>query len=164
MTHCHKDSRLQSQTPLDVEMHVNDLAEFIFLKNVNDSIVYLTLNGLEDTKDLFFFCLDLFCKGLVLLYGNAENKVNLDDITMDMFNTIRKKLRNAKIDIILDIYQDIASGDEDNASASSLNLQHIEELPNALPLREYDFILRSKKQVFSIKFDMLMSDAQVTHK
>jgi hypothetical protein len=150
---CTRALRDESQTPLNVEMHINDLAEFIFIKNENNAKIYLSLNGLVDSKDLFYFCLDLFCKGLVLLFG-SENKVDLDVLTMDNFYSIKKKMNNASIDVILDFYQDL-DGDSDGVS---LNLQHIEGMDNNLLLREYDFIIRSQPNVFSIRFDMIYNE------
>ena len=87
-------------------MHINDLADFIFIKNVNDSIIQLSLNGVEDMKDLFYFCLDLFCKGLVILFGQ-DNKVEVEIITLEQFMLLRKKMANAGININLNIYEDI---------------------------------------------------------
>ena len=43
-----------------VDMHINNLAEFMFLRNVNDAKLVMSLGGIEDAKDLFYFCLDLF--------------------------------------------------------------------------------------------------------
>ena len=79
---------------LEVDMHVNDLAEFMFTKNKSNALIELSLGGIENNKDLFFFCLDLFCKGLVILHG-TENKVDLDSITMEQFGDIKNKMELA---------------------------------------------------------------------
>jgi hypothetical protein len=73
---------------------------------------------------------------------------------MDNFYSIKKKMNNASIDVILDFYQDL-DGDSDGVS---LNLQHIEGMDNNLLLREYDFIIRSQPNVFSIRFDMIYNE------
>lgn len=134
-------------------MHINDLADFIFNKNVNDSIIQLSLNGVEDMKDLFYFCLDLFCKGLVILFGQ-DNKVEVENITLEQFMLLRKKMANAGININLNIYEDI-EGEESEEKKVALNLEKIEELPNNLNIEDYDFILRSCNMVYKINFGFI---------
>lgn len=134
-------------------MHINDLADFIFIKNVNDSIIQLSLNGVEDMKDLFYFCLDLFCKGLVILFGQ-DNKVEVEIITLEQFMLLRKKMANAGININLNIYEDI-EGEENEEKKVALNLEKIEELPNNLNIEDYDFILRSCNMVYKINFGFI---------
>ena len=137
----------------DLNMHINDLADFIFIKNVNDSIIQLSLNGVEDMKDLFYFCLDLFCKGLVILFGQ-DNKVEVEIITLEQFMLLRKKMANAGININLNIYEDI-EGEENEEKKVALNLEKIEELPNNLNIEDYDFILRSCNMVYKINFGFI---------
>jgi hypothetical protein len=137
----------------DLNMHINDLADFIFIKNVNDSIIQLSLNGVEDMKDLFYFCLDLFCKGLVILFGQ-DNKVEVENITLEQFMLLRKKMANAGININLNIYEDI-EGEENEEKKVALNLEKIEELPNNLNIEDYDFILRSCNMVYKINFGFI---------
>ena len=86
----------------NLDMSVNDLAEFVFIKNVNDSRLNLSLEGIEDTYDLFCFCVDLLCKGLVLLYGN-NGRVEIDDMSADNLTHISKKMKNAGILLSLSI-------------------------------------------------------------
>lgn len=140
---------------LYVDMHVNDLADFIFKKNVNDSIIQLALNGLEDVKDLFYFCLDLFCKGLVIMFG-IDNKVEVDNISLDQFMLLKKKMANAGVNINLNVYEDI-EGDDDKVA---LNIEKIEELPNDLNIEEYDFILRSGNMVYKVNFSLIPGHGQ----
>jgi len=86
----------------NVDMHVNDLADFVFTKNINNAEIALDLHGVEDIKDLFFFYLDLFCKGLVLLFGDGRH-VNVEDITLEQFEVIQKKMKCLGINVMLDL-------------------------------------------------------------
>lgn len=86
-----------------IETDIDSLVEYIFVKNKNDAIIELTLGGIEDNKDLFYFCLDLFCKGLVILFGDDRKSVIVNTINMDQFAIIKKKMHNAGIDVTLDI-------------------------------------------------------------
>lgn len=138
---------------MEVEMHINDLAEFMYLKNINDAKVEMSLGGIEDTKDLFFFCLDLFCKGLVLLFGTAERKVSIQDISLDQFQVIKKKLGNAGIAVTLEVFEDIDMGDE--AQVPGFNIQEIESNPPLPHLKDYNFRVRFSNTVYQIVFDLV---------
>lgn len=142
-----------------VEMGVEDLAKFVFIDNKTDAIVYLSMEGLETSKDLFYFCLDLFCKGLVYLFG-ANNRVDLDNLTMNNFIVIQKKLKNAGVVVGLKIYDDIVDDENSNSEAvpkAIINTDHINNLDNNLQLKEYSFILRklNTNQVYEVNFDLL---------
>lgn len=137
---------------MEVDMHINDLAEFMFLRNMNDAKLGLTLGGIEDNKDLFYFCLDLFCKGLVMLFGQGVNKVNVDDITMDQFVLLHKKMLNAGIQVFLDVHEDLPD-DSEATSHPCLNLADIQEQPSHMPLSDYKFILRALNMVYQVSFE-----------
>jgi hypothetical protein len=150
-----------------VELDVNNFSEFLFQKNHNDAQVYIELDGIEDTKDMFFFCLDLFCKGLVQLFGK-DSRVNLDDLTIENFNVIKKKLKNAGILVNLNIYVPNTSSEdtqdtppvedslpENQVVPPSINIDHIQTLPNDLKLNEYVFNINTPTIVYSVYFELI---------
>ena len=154
---------------LEVDMHVNDLADFMFTKNINNALIELSLGGIENNKDLFFFCLDLFCKGLVILYG-IENKVNLDSITMEQFNDIKNKMELAGIQVNLELQElqknentiiSLISEDSINepsdiqAITNSINLNEIDQEYDHKQLNEYIFRLKMEKYIFLITFNLI---------
>lgn len=65
------------------------------------------LLGLEESvktnKELFSFCFQLFCNGMVLLYGDGQ-KVLLNALSMEQLDTIRKKLRCVHIHVKITTY------------------------------------------------------------
>lgn len=152
---------------LEVDMHVNDLAEFMFTKNTNNALIELSLGGIENNKDLFFFCLDLFCKGLVILHG-TDNKVNLDSITMEQFGDIKNKMELAGIQVNLEL---IALPENENTTISlieeneepsdveaitnSVNLNEIDQEYDHKQLNEYVFRLKMDKLIFLITFNLI---------
>jgi hypothetical protein len=81
----------------NIKMPLNRLANFVFKENTNDVEICLETKELKTSKELFLFCLDLFMKGLVMLFGNSENKVVLDTITIDQISLIQRKMRNMHI-------------------------------------------------------------------
>lgn len=153
---------------LNVELEVDELAKVLFIDNVNDSLIYLSLGGIENNKDLFYFCLDIFCKGLVLMFGSS-NRVDLESLTLEQFEIVRKKILNAGINVKLNVYEDIEADiiedgtenlsfeDDDKANAqnkSIINISHIETLPINLSLSEYTFVIRTTKLIYEVSFDL----------
>lgn len=164
--------------PIDnyMEMHINHLADFMFLKNTNNTIIELELNGVEDNKDLFFFLVDLFCKGLVLLFG-TDNKVEVGNLSMEDFNTVKQKMALAGVDVNLLITE--ITSDEENELAEEadtraqykdtdvdapndiepankyVNLNDLEKEPNDKALSEYIFKLKQQKVIYNINFTLL---------
>jgi hypothetical protein len=131
----------------NVELEVDQLAEFIFLRNINNAKIELELCGLEDSKDLFCFCVDLLCKGLVLMYG-VEKKVELSELTMEMFNNVKNKMRCAAIEPKLVILP--------NNANRVVGIEYGGDFPskaNNLPLTEYCIEIVSADHIYIISFD-----------
>lgn len=86
-----------------IEASVKDLVQYIFIDNKHDNKVLMNLpqgeSGIRNNHDLFVFFVDLLCKGLVMLYGNADNKVPLETLTTEQLGYVTHKLRNAAIDL-----------------------------------------------------------------
>lgn len=142
---CHNIENIQN-----VDMHINDLASVVFKYNVNDLSLMLSLHGLENHKDLFYFCVDLFCKGLVMMYGNG-NSVEIATITQEQFEFLRKKMRNAGIDVKLEVHPDTSN----DSNIASLNFAAIESLPDDLDVSDYSFELRTSNLVYNVNFHMI---------
>lgn len=137
---------------LEVEVSVDHLAEFIFTKNVNNAIIDLSLEGLQNAKDFFFFCLDLFCKGLVYMFGNGSI-VHVQDISQENFTQLRNKLKLAGIDAILEITPpdiDVRPG-ELRTNINELNTYS----PDDASLDQYKFILKSCDFTYIIHFQLV---------
>ena len=76
---------------------MTQLSSYIFLKNrFNKKIVIDIKKGLSNTNDLFHLCLDLFCKGIVLMHG-YDGKIELNNLTIDDLSVVVTKLENANI-------------------------------------------------------------------
>lgn len=137
-----------------VDMKIDHLAEFMFTRNTNNAQLQLSLGGIENNKDLFFFCLDIFCKGLVLMFGKGSNSVNVEDITMDNFAAIREKMLCAGIDVKLTTYPaDI--DDEHPVQKPAINLDEINQTDNDIPLHEYEFKLTNATMIYVISFKIV---------
>ena len=147
----------------EVDMEIDDLASFLFTKNINNITTELSLGGIADNKDLFFFCLDLFCKGLVILYGQGKRSVSIDSITQEQFNRLQSKMLCAGIKVCLailplDIDIDIRVTTEDECNEKTISVLNIEELnnaPNDKPLPEYEFKLISHDLMYVVNFNLV---------
>jgi hypothetical protein len=156
---------------LFVDMQINDLANFLFTENINDAIIELSLGGIENNKDLFFFCLDLFCKGLVLLFG-TNGKVEVDILDAEKFTIIKKRMRLAGINILLNIEKiptlennntttlslidDLVSSPPDLVEAkTAINMTELDLEYDHKPLNEYIFKLKMENFIYNINFELI---------
>lgn len=135
-----------AENTLFVDMEVDELANFIFVKNVNNAIIELSLGGVENNKDLFCFFVDLLCKGLVLLFGNG-NKVSVDQLTLDDFEKIKKKLACAGIRAMLECT-------ENNGDIVGVNLYELEKHADDDPLESFMLKLTSDTMVYKVMFSL----------
>lgn len=128
-------------------MHIDHFADFMFVKNTNDAVIELTLPEVTNNKDMFFFLVDLVCKGLVLLFG-SNNRLEISSLGMEDFKTIKHKMGLAGIDVHLSLKE----GDD---FSPKLNLQHIEDtFADNLPLKEYVFKINNVDVAYEISFDL----------
>jgi hypothetical protein len=140
---------------LDVEMQINDLAEFMFTKNVNNVVIDLCLGGIQNNKDLFYFCLDLFCKGLVIMFGNGSNSVDIEDLTADNFALIREKMLCAGVVVKLVALPSDIDDMEGNPVKASLNFDEINASGDNLPLSQYEFKVTNKLMLYIVSFSIV---------
>lgn len=140
-------------------MSMNDIAPYLFLENRGH--VYLDIQGLQTSKDLYCFLFDLFCKGLVLLYGDENQRVYIELMTYDQFATVAEKMKRAGIHVYLDmqplpaneiVTENIIAERRDHLQQSTDTLVYAE--PN-LPLKEYVFELKTVDTLLRISFDLV---------
>lgn len=140
----------------DVELEIDELANFMFKRNENNVVLELSLGGIENNKDLFYFILDLFCKGLVLMFGNGTNSVDVDTITYENFLSIKEKMLCAGIQVNMEYYpNDIPLNDENISKRAVINTDEINEASDDKPLIEYVFKLYSLKNQYIISFSLV---------
>lgn len=140
---------------LDVNMEVNDLAEFMFVKNVNNVSLELSLGGIENNKDLFCFVLDLFCKGLVLMFGADGKSVNIEDITMDNFQMLSEKMICAGIHVNLQMFPADISDENGQPQRAMLNLDEINTASEHQPLESYEFKVQNASHTYIVSFNLV---------
>jgi hypothetical protein len=135
-------------TSLFVDMDVSDFAEFMFVRNVNNSIIELSLGGVENNKDLFCFLVDLLCKGLVLMFGQ-NNRLEIENLTLEDFLALKRKMGLAGIQVNLDITPNTEN------TPCSVNIYDIEQYPDDALLQDYKFIVTSPGSIYQIGFNLV---------
>lgn len=133
---------------LYVDIEVDDLATFIFIKNKNNAIIELSLGGVENNKDLFYFLIDLLCKGLILLFGN-NNRVDLEYISLDNFKIMQAKIELAGIETVLDIKMNT------NNIIPGVNIRDIELMNDNSKLEDFIFKVIDKNLIYHINFKLI---------
>ena len=130
---------------MHVNMHIDNFADFMFLKNTQDAIIDLSLGGIESSKDLFCFLVDLLCKGLVLLFG-SNGSVELESITENDFELVVKKMSNAGIKVMIEV--------KPNHTGRSLGIV-FDEQANFPKLEEYFMDIIANDRIYHIRFELI---------
>jgi hypothetical protein len=128
-------------------MDIIEFSEYMFISNKENKVIHLDLIGIENNKDLFLFFIDLFCKGLVLCYGE-NNSVNFDDLDIEKFAHIKTKMANAGIHITLEMI------DNPIELPTSINSQDIENESDNKPLEDYIFKIYKGYHTYYITFKL----------
>lgn len=128
-------------------VNIDDIANYMFLKNKKNNFISLSLPLLDGNKDLFYFLLDLFCKGLVLLFGN-NNRVSIENLTIHDFLKVKERMAYAGINIILNVTTN------NSTSGFSINFLDIEHLPLNLNLTDYEISMITPHHTYKISFDL----------
>ena len=87
---------------MEEENDLNNLTEYIFQKNFNNSKIQIDVDGIENIHDLFCFCFDLLCKGLILLYSKDGDQIDVENLTMDQFNIAKERLSFTGIQVFIE--------------------------------------------------------------
>lgn len=143
---------------------VSELAKYIFVKNEKQSEIMINITCLKTQKELFFLLFDLFCKGLILMYGK-DNRMTLNTLGMDQFEEVKQKLRCAHIQLSLVLYDKdtaelldlIPNNMTDNHERTIItqSLAKIRAEKENLDLKEYVFHLYMNDILYCINFDIL---------
>mgnify|MGYP006154156733 FL=1 len=136
------------------EVHIEDLHElvkFVFSDNMNNNKMVIESGDFKDTRDLYFFCIELTMKGLAYLYGNEDGKVDIEDLTFEELQNIKNKLRNAAIELMIDI-EPISIDTLDTEIIYNIPYKDIEKESK---LEEYSLKLIKKKNLYNIRFKIM---------
>lgn len=147
-----------------MDIHFDDLATFVFQRNPMGRKFIMSIEGIQTTKELFFFLLDLVCKGLVLLYGSDGNSVDLSTIDDVMFKKIAERLACAGISVVVNRV-DIDLTDYDTGveakTQAEINMPELMRMPDQLDLEHY--ILKMRMPPTEIRLSFCFCSSQHTY-
>jgi hypothetical protein len=132
-------------------MHANleDLANLVFLLNHENKFIDLTLPNLENTKELFFFCVNLFCRGLSLLMGDDGTRVSISHVTFEVMNKASDRIKYVGIQPILTHL----NNDDARVPVTGTNLLDLYGLADDLPVHEFTiYFRRTDNTSYSLRF------------
>lgn len=144
-----------------MRIDVDELASFIFKKNTENKELYLNIRSLKTTKELFFFLFDIFCKGIIMLFGE-NNKMKLNSLEPYQFEIIKEKMKYAHILLTMTTYKESTAKlldlipenvKEKNVIQESIN--EITRMDDNQPLSDYVFKLFMNETLFCIHFDII---------
>jgi hypothetical protein len=129
-------------------MEIGDFSEIMFVRNTDNIPLHINFQGIENNKDLFLCFIDLFCKGLVICYGNGNKSINFEDLDQEKFNNIRTKMACAGIIVNMDIIECPIK------LPVSINSQEIEDKYDMNPLESYYFKIFNYPYIYVINFNL----------
>jgi hypothetical protein len=129
-------------------MEIGNFAEYMFKTNKVNKIINLNLVGVENNKDLFCCFIDLFCKGLILCYGQG-NTIDFDELDLEKFSYLKTKMECGGIIIKLDIIEN-----PDPCPMTYINSVDIDNAPDNLPLESYCFKIFKENKIYHIYFSL----------
>lgn len=142
---------------------ITELAQYVF-KNETESSIFIKINCLKTTKELFFLLFDLFCKGLIILFGD-NNRILLNKLDMDQFDKVRAKLKLAHVDLNLHLYDketaillDMIPSNLDDRFEKTIiqnSLNKIQQMGDNEDLKDYVFQLYMNETLYNINFDII---------
>lgn len=142
-------------------LEVEQLAHYVFVQNVTNKKIGLDIHGLGHSKDLFCFCLDLFCKGIVLIGGvnddmAQERRAEIDSMSMDQFNVISRKMLLAGIKCRLDMRPlDTPMTVQESRAILFKSISDIHNMPERLPINDYSFTIKMHESLCTVRFEIV---------
>jgi hypothetical protein len=143
----------------ELSFNVDDLARYIFTENTNDARIQLCLHGIQNSRQLFVFLVNLLCKGLLYLYGNPVGpaaaatapqvrSVDVHALSEDQLDYVRGRLRLAGIDVKVVPFPNL----EDEPPSSDIH-DIAQSLPVDAPLQDFVFRIVTRDVIYKVHFE-----------
>ena len=139
------------------EVHIDEITElvkFVFSDNRHNNRMVIESSDFKDTRDLYFFCIELTMKGISYLYGDENQKVDIEQLSAEQLDNIKNKLSNAAIELIVDIKPVITNIDTESHTEIIYDIppKNTEEESK---LEEYSLKLIKKQNLYDKKFKIM---------
>lgn len=131
------------------------LAPIIFLKNPTNLPIALNLTDpLKNSKDIFYFCTDIFFKGLFYMNHNNNNKVIVNDLSLEQIYQVIAKLKHAKINTNIKI----GKPEVDQKLARTIinsSLNDVKNMADNQPLMLYELHIPINNVLYVVSFNLV---------
>ena len=139
------------------EVHIDEITElvkFVFSDNRHNNRMVIESSDFKDTRDLYFFCIELTMKGMAYLYGDENQKVDIEQLSAEQLDNIKNKLSNAAIELIVDIKPVITNIDTESHTEIIYDIppKNTEEESK---LEEYSLKLIKRQNLYDIRFKIM---------
>ena len=139
------------------EVHIDEITElvkFVFSDNRHNNRMVIESSDFQDTRDLYFFCIELTMKGMSYLYGDENQKVDIEQLSAEQLDNIKNKLSNAAIELIVDIKPVITNIDTETHTEIIYDIppKNTEEESK---LEEYSLKLIKRQNLYDIRFKIM---------
>ena len=139
------------------EVHIDEITElvkFVFSDNRHNNKMVIESSDFKDTRDLYFFCIELTMKGMAYLYCDENQKVDIEQLSAEQLDNIKNKLSNAAIELIVDIKPIITNINTESHTEIIYDIppKNTEE---ETKLEEYSLKLIKKQKLYDIKFKIM---------
>jgi len=139
------------------EVHINEITElvkFVFSDNRHNNRMVIESSDFQDTRDLYFFCIELTMKGMAYLYGDENQKVDIEQLSAEQLDNIKNKLSNAAIELIVDIKPVITNINTETHTEIIYDIP-TKNTEEAYKLEEYSLKLIKKENLYDIRFKIM---------
>lgn len=139
----------------ETTVHAADsLAKLIFITAPDTTSMQISLPSLETVRELFFLLLDLFIRGLLLLFAgtresDGQEGIAVHDITSQQFETLAAKMRVAGIECRRTAVED------PSVDRATTNIEELMRAPPNMPLERYRLIARTRGYVYTMWFNII---------
>jgi hypothetical protein len=142
-----------------IGINIEDLATFVFKTNEEKNVI-LEVNSLRTVKELFYLCFDLFCKGLVILFG-VNNKLVLNKLRENQIEEVRNKLLDVHINTNVVQYSkdtailvDLLDQNMSVEKVLQNSINKISDMGDDMCLDEYEFEMLIGELFMTISFNI----------
>lgn len=133
----------------------DSLAKLIFLDTNDAASVQISLPFLQTSGELFFLLLDLFIRGLLLLFAgerqsDGQEGIAVHNITQQQFDTLAAKLRVAGVECKRTVVEATTA-----VRGASTNIDLLMRSSRNLPLERYRLVARTRGYVYTMWFTII---------
>lgn len=86
-----------------VNLNIEKAVEIIFNKESSYAVKDMTINGIENAQETFWFLTKLLKAGIVYMFKDENGNVNIDRLTQEDFQTINMCMRKLGVNVEMQV-------------------------------------------------------------